>query len=119
MSDHGKMIPLQIQKLPSQEFFESLIKKNPPIPHAPVILIKFGAHWCGPCKKIDMDFLVGLSDKIKWYECDIDENDYTPGYCGVKSIPAFLAIVNGNAQPLFVSSDTMKVAQWMKGGFKV
>ena len=113
------MIPLQIQKLPSQEFFESLIKKNPPIPHAPVILIKFGAHWCGPCKKIDMDFLVGLSDKIKWYECDIDENDYTPGYCGVKSIPAFLAIVNGNAQPLFVSSDTMKVAQWMKGGFKV
>ena len=113
------MIPLQIQKLPSQEFFESLIKTNPPIPHAPVILIKFGAHWCGPCKKIDMDFLVGLSDKIKWYECDIDENDYTPGYCGVKSIPAFLAIVNGNAQPLFVSSDTMKVAQWMKGGFKV
>jgi hypothetical protein len=66
-----------------------------------------------------MDFLVGLSDKIKWYECDIDENDYTPGYCGVKSIPAFLAIVNGNAQPLFVSSDTMKVAQWMKNGFKL
>lgn len=65
-----------------------------------------------------MDFLVGLSDKIKWYICDIDENDYTPGYCGVKSIPAFLAIVNGQPQPLFVSSDTMKVAQWMKGGFK-
>jgi hypothetical protein len=36
----------------------------------------------------------------------------------LKSIPAFLAIVNGNAQPLFVSSDTMKVAQWIKGGFK-
>jgi len=65
-----------------------------------------------------MDFLVGLSDKIKWYECDVDENDYTPGYCGVKGIPAFLAIVNGNAQPLYVQSDTMKVAQWMKNGFK-
>lgn len=113
------MIPLQIQKLPSQEFFESLIKKNPPIPHAPVILIKFGAHWCGPCRRLDMDFLVGLSDKIKWYECDIDENDYTPGYCGVKGIPAFLAIVNGNAQPLYVQSDTMKVAQWIKNGFKL
>jgi hypothetical protein len=65
-----------------------------------------------------MDFLVGLSDKIKWYECDVDENDYTPGYCGVKGIPAFLAIVNGNAQPLYVQSDTMKVVQWIKSGFK-
>ena len=107
------MIPL-----PSQEFFESLIKKNPPKPHDPVVLIKFGAQWCGPCKRIDMNYLLGLSDKIKWYSCDIDELDYTAGYCGVRSIPAFLAIVNGQAQPLFVSSDTMKVAQWMKGGFK-
>lgn len=112
------MIPHQIQKLPSQEFFESLIKKNPPIAHAPLILIKFGAHWCQPCKRLDMEFLVDLTDKIKWYECDVDENDYTPGYCGVKGIPAFLAIVNGNAQPLYVQSDTMKVAQWIKNGFK-
>ncbi len=65
-----------------------------------------------------MGFLTGLSDQIKWYECDVDENDYTPGYCGVKSIPAFLAIVNGQAQPLYVQSDTMKVAQWIKNGFK-
>ena len=104
--------------LPSQEFFESLIKKNPPTPHDPIVIIKFEAEWCGPCKRIDVNFLVGLSDKIKWYKCDLDENDYTPGYCGVKSIPAFLAIVNGVPQPLFVSSDTMKVAQWIKGGFK-
>ena len=108
------MIPL-----PSQEFFESLIKKNPPKPHDPIVIIKFGATWCGPCRRLDMDFLVGLSDKIKWYECDIDENDYTFGYCGGKSIPAFLAIVNGNAHPLYVQSDTMKVAQWIKNGFKL
>jgi thiol-disulfide isomerase/thioredoxin len=113
MSNHGKMTPL-----PSQEFFESLIKKNPLKPHDPITIIKFGATWCGPCKRLDMDFLTNLSDKIKWYECDVDENDYTPGYCGVTSIPAFLAIVNGNAQPLYVQSDTMKVAQWIKGGFK-
>ena len=107
------MIPL-----PSQEFFESLIKKNPSVPHDPICIVKFGATWCQPCKRIDMNLLLGLSDKIKWYECDLDENDYTPGYCGVKSIPCFLAIVNGAPQPLLQSSDTMKVAQWIKGGFK-
>ncbi len=107
-----------MMSLPSQEFFESLIKKNPPKPHAPIVIILFSASWCKPCQRLDKDFLVGLSDKIKWYKCDIDENDYTFGYCGGRSIPAFLAIVNGNAQPLFVSSDTMKVAEWMKSGFK-
>jgi thioredoxin-like negative regulator of GroEL len=107
------MIPL-----PSQEFLESLIKKNPPVPHDPIVIILFTASWCGPCRKLDKEYLLNLSDKIKWYKCDIDENDYTPGYCGVRQIPAFLAIVNGQVQPLFVSSDTMKVAEWMKGGFK-
>lgn len=101
--------------LPSQEFFESLIQKN--IPHDPIVIILFTASWCGPCGKLDKNYLVGLSDKIKWYKCDIDENKYTSGYCGVKSIPAFLAIVNGSVKPVFGSSDTMKVADWIKRGF--
>jgi hypothetical protein len=66
---------------------------------------------------LDKEYLLGLSNRIKWYKCDIDENDYTPGYCGVRSIPAFLAIVNGNVKPLFVSSDTQKVVDWIKNGF--
>lgn len=88
------------------------------MPHDPICIIRFKAEWCGPCKKIDTNFLLSLSNQIKWYECDLDENDYTPGYCGVQKIPAFLAIVNGVPQPIFQCSDTMKVAEWMKGGFK-
>ncbi len=113
MNGQNAMIPL-----PNHEFFESLIKKNPPKPHDPVVLIKYSARWCNPCKRIDMNYLVGLSDKIKWYECDVDDNDYTASFCGIKSIPAFLAIVNGQPQPLFTSSDTMAVAHWMKNKFK-
>ena len=29
-----------------------------------------------------------------------------------------MAILNGVPQPIFQSSDTMKVVEWMKGGFK-
>lgn len=65
-----------------------------------------------------MNYLVGLSDKIKWYDCDVDENDYTPGYCGVKGIPCFMPIINGKPLPLYAQSDTQKVAEWMKSGFK-
>ena len=100
--------------LPSQEFLENLLKN----PSDPIVIILFTASWCGPCGKLDKDYLVGLSNNIKWYKCDIDENKYTPGYCGVKSIPAFLAIVNGKVKPLFTSSDTLKVTDWIKGGFK-
>jgi thioredoxin-like negative regulator of GroEL len=81
-------------------------------------MIKFGATWCGPCKQIDKDVLVGLTDKIKWYDCDLDENEDTPAYCGVEKIPSFLAIVNGQPKPLFQSSDTNQVIEWMRNGFR-
>jgi len=81
-------------------------------------MIRFGASWCAPCQRLDTKALLDLSPQIIWYYCDLDENDYTPGYCGVKTIPSFLAIVNGAPQPLFQSSDTNKVIEWMRGGFK-
>jgi len=102
--------------LPSQEFLESLLKKG--VPHDPIVIIKIGAKWCQPCKRLDMEFLLSLSEQIVWYDCDVDNNEYEAGYMGVKTIPAFLAIVNGVPQKLFQSSDTMKVAEWIKGGFK-
>ena len=103
-----KMIPLQ-----SHDQFEALLDGANPI-----VMVKFGAVWCGPCKRIDKELLLGLSDKIVWYDCDIDENEETAAYCGIEKIPAFLAIVNGTPQPLFQSSDTQQVAMWMKAGFK-
>lgn len=100
--------------LQNHQEFEQLLNQ----PSDPIVMIKFGATWCGPCKRIDKDMLLGLSDKIKWYDCDLDENEDTPAYCGVSTIPCFLAIVNGVPQPLFQSSDTQKVAAWMRSGFK-
>ena len=103
-----KMTPLQ-----NHEEFETLLAAK-----YPIAIVKFGATWCGPCKRIDKDMLLGLSDQIVWYDCDLDENEDTPAYCGVSTIPSFLAVVNGVPQPLFQSSDTRQVVSWMQGGFK-
>ena len=109
MSNPKKMMSLQ-----NHEEFETLLSGK-----YPIAMVKFGATWCGPCKRIDKDMLLGLSDKIVWYDCDLDENEDTPAYCGVSTIPSFLAIVNGVPQPLFQSSDTRQVVAWMQGGFKL
>jgi thioredoxin-like negative regulator of GroEL len=102
----------EMTPLPNQEFFESLIAKG--VPHDKYICIKFGATWCGPCKRLNMERILAVHKNIVWYECDLDENDYTPGYCGIKTIPAFLMIVDGKPQPVFQSSDTEKVIEWLQ-----
>ena len=102
----------------SQETFERMISNDPTIKKDVFCIIYFTAKWCGPCNRLQLGSLLELSDKIKWYLCDVDENEYTPGYCGVKSIPSFLAILNGKLMPLYSNSDTNKVIEWIKGGCK-
>lgn len=109
----SKMTPLL-----NQETFEELIGRNKNKPQEGITIVYFTAKWCGPCNRLGLGQLLALSDKIKWYLCDVDENDYTPGFCGIKSIPSFMAILNGKPQPLYSNSDTQAVIQWIKGGFK-
>jgi hypothetical protein len=98
------------QELPSQLFFESLI--NGPAP-APLVIVYFTARWCGACKRVDIPRLMGLRPEAVWYSCDVDDNTYTPGYCGLRTIPAFQAIANGKALPLLSSSNTDVIAAWL------
>ena len=103
------MMPLQ-----SQEQFEGLLGKVPTdeqIP--PFFIVYFTARWCGACKRLDLSKIVE-SLPVTWYKCDIDENDYTPGYCGVKSIPAFLVVKNKKVFGPFGDSRTEKVIEWLK-----
>lgn len=78
-------------------------------------IIYFGATWCGPCKRVAPKALelMAQNPKIRWLKCDVDRNNYTPNYCNVKGIPAFLAIqdmkIVGQAQ----ISDPVQLAQWV------
>ena len=123
------------QDLPSHQFFEDLLSRNrldnvPEAPYGaeadrllkinahreritPLVIVYFTAKWCGACKRLDIPTLCQIRRDAMWYKCDIDDNTYTPGYCGVRTIPSFQAIVNGKAVPLLASSDNAVVANWL------
>ena len=106
------MIPL-----PNQEFFEGLIEKGKE--HDPMVVVRFGASWCAPCKRVDTQRLLAIHPDITWYYADIDEGDngYTHGYCGLQQIPGFICIKNGSPSQPLQSSDTGKVEAWVKKNF--
>jgi len=106
------MIPLQ-----THEEFEKLYGQELQKP----ILVYFTATWCCPCRGIDKKFLEAEFKDISMYVCDVDENTYTPGFCGVRSIPSFMLLKpaskgqqkNTICGPI-QNSKTAEVATWIK-----
>lgn len=109
------MIPLR-----TQEQFENLLKPaqgNDTLAEEAVV-VYFTASWCGACKRLDFTSLFSSIPKnIVWYTCDVDENNYTLGYCGLSKIPSFVVIKNGKVVGKFSSSDTMIVFNNLKNLF--
>lgn len=100
--------------LETQEQFELLLGKgdsNVSVPNTTVIW--FSAEWCGPCKKIRIEELTS-SFKVNWLKCDIDRNDYTAGYCNIRSIPTFMIIHNKKIVGTKSSSNTDEINEWLK-----
>jgi thioredoxin-like negative regulator of GroEL len=101
-------------ELPSQDFFESLLATHPSTKeHSPLVIIYFTARWCGACKRIDIASLMTERKDAIWYKCDVDDNTYTPGYCGIRSIPSFLAISLGKPLPVLSNSDPSAIKEWL------
>lgn len=106
--------PAHLPALNEMSVLETLL--HPSTPHQAVCL-KFKATWCGPCKRIRMDELLREHPGIQWFEVDADEAGDLLDYCGVSTIPAFMAIKHGRPQPLFQSSDTKAVSEWLSDMF--
>lgn len=104
------MIPLE-----NQEQFESLL--NPANKNPPHVVIYFSASWCGPCSRLDHGMLESSFPSVTWFKCDIDQNKYTMGYCGLKTIPSFAVIKNSKFLGKFSSSDTSTVIETLNEAF--
>lgn len=94
----------------TQPYLENLLATRlPPF----LVVVYFTAGWCGPCKKVGLQRIVNFRKDIQWMVCDVDTNDYSAGYCQVKSIPAWLAFVRGKPLPMFQSSDDKEICMWL------
>ncbi|NBO72512.1 MAG: thioredoxin [Bacteroidetes bacterium] len=105
------MIPLE-----NQQQFEALL--NPANKNPPLVVVYFTATWCGPCSRLDKDRIQTEVEGATWYKCDIDQNKYTLGYCGLKSVPSFCVIKNSKFLGKFSSSDTDAVIEMINSTTK-
>ena len=79
-----------------------------------MVIIKFTADWCVPCKSIQPtvdEYLKKIPDKIKFIEIDVDESIELYSYLKtkkmLKGIPAILAYYNGTKETLFIPDDSV------------
>jgi thiol-disulfide isomerase/thioredoxin len=105
--------------LSNQEEFEHLIGKSESKEDVPEkSVIYFTASWCGPCQRIDKEILNRSFSNINFLYCDIDKNDYTAGYCGIRKIPTFLLIYKTKIIGLFSSTNTFEIVEKVNTLFK-
>lgn len=75
------------------------------------------AKWCGPCQRLDVDAVVKAAEAagLTVWKIDVDVNDYTSGYCGVRSIPAWQFCRPRSIVATVQESNTQKVVDWIQG----
>ena len=100
----------------SQMEFEQLIGRGEPTdaPQPRITVVYFTASWCGACRRLNLPALEEATPTVNWLKCDIDQNDYTAGYCGIRSIPSFLIIVDKNIAGTLQDNDNARVITWVK-----
>lgn len=102
--------------LDSQEELEALIgrrehESDDEFPD--LTIIWFSAEWCGPCKKIP---ITQLMDEFpaNWLKCDVDRNNYTPGYCNIRTIPSFMVIYKKKILGTKACSNVLELKEWFR-----
>jgi thiol-disulfide isomerase/thioredoxin len=79
-------------------------------------LVYFTASWCGPCKALNLDVIDQIAFKynLPCWKCDYVVNDYTPGYCTIRSFPTFAIIVPKKIVQVIQSNQTHLVCDWIQ-----
>uniref|UniRef100_A0A6C0D5U0 Thioredoxin domain-containing protein n=1 Tax=viral metagenome TaxID=1070528 RepID=A0A6C0D5U0_9ZZZZ len=96
-----------LTEINSVKDFSEILESNPGI-----VIIKFGAEWCGPCKKIEAQVHASMNlmpDNVQCYIIDVDEcfeiYAYLKSKKMVNGIPAILAYYKNNNS--YIPSDSV------------
>lgn len=78
--------------------------------------VYFTATWCGACKRLDLDAVEAAAKTagVPLWKVEQTVNDYTAGFCAVRSLPTFLFITPKVVVSRLSSSRTEDVTAWMK-----
>ena len=76
-----------------------------------VVIVKFKAEWCGPCKKVapHIKTLMEMYNKINYVEVDVDDGSNIASYLKIRSIPTIISYVNGDIHEILSSSNTSDI----------
>jgi thioredoxin 1 len=73
-----------------------------------LLLLKFGAKWCKPCKNIApvvQGMVESNSKHVNGFEVDVDEVAESLTQFNVSSLPTFLLILDGNVVTTWIGAD--------------
>lgn len=63
-----------------------------------LVLVKFGATWCGPCRQVDKELASlepTLPEEVRLVKIDVDEQPEIAAKFGIQGIPRMFLVRNG------------------------
>ena len=78
-------------------------------------LVYFSATWCGPCRRLDIDAIEACAKTqgVPIWKVEQTVNDYTAGFCDVRSLPTFMLFTPKKVVSRVSSSATEDVLNWI------
>ncbi len=100
---------------PDDAWFQAQVIESP----TPV-LVKFGADWCGPCRRLDPELdQLGLNGKLAIVRVDVGKHQRLAQHYGVSGIPHLLLFQHGVVVAQRVGyADHEQLRQWVSGHAK-